>query len=51
MRSNIVIDLGLSEEYLDGFRARLKRLPFDESQSNDWKMGWTNANQALQFID
>lgn len=46
-----MIDLGLSEEYLDGYSSRLNGLPFDESQSDDWKMGWTNANQALQFID
>lgn len=46
-----MIDLGLSEEYLDGYRSRINGLPFDASQSDDWKMGWTNANQALQFVD
>lgn len=46
-----MIDLGLSEEYLDGYRSRLNGLPFDASLSNDWKISWINANQALQFID
>lgn len=40
-----------NEEYLNGYRSRLNRLPFDASQSNDWKAGWIDANQALQFID
>lgn len=46
-----MIDLGLSECYQIGYRARLNGFPYDENQSDDWKIGWTNANQALQFID
>lgn len=40
-----------NKEYLNGYRSRLKGLSFDASQSDDWKIGWTDANQALQFID
>lgn len=40
-----------NKEYLNGYRSRLQGLPFNANQSEDWKMGWTNANQALQFID
>ena len=39
-----IIDLGLSEEYLQGYNARLKNLPFDDSQPEEWKDGWKNAN-------
>ena len=44
-----MIDLGLSEEYLSGYTARLKGEPFDVNKSDDWKMGWANANQALEL--
>ena len=44
-----MIDLGLSDEYLAGYRARLNGLPFDKNETNDWKMGWMNANQALKL--
>ena len=44
-----MIELGLSDEYLSGYRARLNDLPFDSSESDDWRMGWINANQALKF--
>ena len=44
-----MIDLGLSDEYLAGYRARLNGLPFDKNETNDWKMGWLNANQALKL--
>lgn len=40
-----------NKEYLNGYKSRLKRLPFDANQPDDWKKGWINANQALQFID
>ena len=44
-----MIDLGLSEEYLTGFNARCNGLPFDESKSDDWKMGWQNANNSMKY--
>lgn len=44
-----MIEMGLSDEYLQGFNARLKNMPFDKSQSEDWKMGWINANQSLKI--
>ena len=40
-----MIDLGLSDEYLKGFNDRLKDIPFDDEKSDDWKMGWHNADQ------
>jgi len=43
-----MIDLGLSDEYLQGFNARLKNIPFDKNQSEEWRMGWMNANQSLK---
>lgn len=43
-----MIDLGLSEEYLAGYRARLNGKPFDASQSDEWQMSWMNAHQALK---
>ncbi len=43
-----MIDLGLSEEYLSGYKARLHGEPFDSSKSDEWQMGWMNAHQALK---
>lgn len=43
-----MIDFGLSDEYLQGFNARLHDAPLDENQSDDWKMGWVNATQSLK---
>ncbi len=43
-----MIDFGLSDEYLNGYNTRLKDLPFDDSQSDEWRMGWINANQAIK---
>ena len=43
-----MIDLGLSDEYLAGYKARLDNKPFDKQKSDDWKMGWFNAHQALK---
>lgn len=43
-----MIDIGLTEEYLLGYNARLKNQSFDENKPDDWKMGWMNANQALK---
>jgi len=43
-----MIDFGLSEEYLAGYNARLKGVAFDENQTDEWKMGWMNAHQALK---
>ena len=40
-----MIDLGLSDEYLKGFNDRLKDIPFDNEKSDDWQMGWHNADQ------
>ncbi len=42
-----MIDFGLSDEYLSGYAARLKGEPFDANKSDDYKMGWANAHQAL----
>ena len=44
-----MIDLGLSDEYLAGYSARLNDRPFDNDETDDWKMGWLNANQALKL--
>lgn len=44
-----MIDLGLSDQYLAGYGARLKGQPFDRNETYDWKMGWLNANQALKL--
>ena len=44
-----MIDLGLSDEYLEGYNARLKGNPYDATKSEEWRMGWINANQALKF--
>ena len=44
-----MIDFGLSDDYLAGFNARLNNEPFDESQTDDWKMGWENAHQSLKY--
>lgn len=44
-----MIDLGLSEEYLEGFNANLKGEEFDKNQSEEWKQGWINANQSKKF--
>lgn len=44
-----MIDFGLSDDYLDGYNARLKNEPFDKLKSDEWKMGWLNANQALKI--
>ena len=42
-----MIYFGLTEEYLAGFNARVNNIPFDQAKSDDWKMGWINAEQAL----
>lgn len=42
-----MIEMGLSDDYLKGFNARIKGMPFDNNQSEDWKTGWKNANQQL----
>ena len=39
-----MIDLGLSEDFLKGYNARRKDIPFDSTQSDEWKDGWKNAN-------
>lgn len=44
-----MIDFGLSDEYLSGYNARLKNKPFEQGATKDWKMGWSNANQALKL--
>ena len=44
-----MIEFGLSEEYLSGYTARCKGLPFDKNKSEEWKMGWKNADQALKI--
>lgn len=44
-----MIDLCLSGEYLEGYNARLKGNPYDVTKSEEWRMGWINANQALKF--
>lgn len=41
-----MIELGLSDEYLSGYNARLHNKPFDEDQDDDWRQGWFNAEQA-----
>lgn len=46
-----MIDFGLSDEYLAGYSARLNGRPFDNSETDDWKMGWLNANQALKLSE
>lgn len=44
-----MIDLGLSDEYLSGYKARLNGEPFDKTKSEDWKMGYINAHQSLKW--
>ena len=46
-----MIEFGLSDDYLKGFNARIKGKPFDESQTEDWKKGWRNANLRLTATD
>ena len=43
-----MIEFGLSDEYLKGFNDRLKSIPFDNEKSDDWQMGWHNADQQLR---
>lgn len=43
-----MIELGLSDEYLDGYRAGLRNVPLDKNETEDWKMGWRNAVSALR---
>lgn len=45
-----MIEFGLSDDYLAGYNARIKNIPFDGTQSEEWKMGWINADQALKII-
>ena len=44
-----MIALGLSDQYLAGYGARLKSQPFDNNETDDWKMGWQNADRALKL--
>jgi len=44
-----MIDLGLSAEYLSGYKARLNNVMFNEDMSDEWRMGWINANQGLKL--
>lgn len=44
-----MIDLGLSAEYLAGYKARLNNVMFNENMSDEWRMGWINANQGLKL--
>ena len=46
-----MIEFGLSDEYLAGYNARLNDQPFDDNETDDWRMGWLNANQALKFTE
>lgn len=45
-----MIELGLSDDYLQGFNARIKGEPYDELQTDDWKQGWKNANWHLTVM-
>ena len=45
-----MIELGLSEEYLSGYSARVEEKPFDKAQSDDWIMGWQNADIVIDRI-
>ena len=45
------IELGLSDDYLQGFNARIKGEPYDELQTDDWKQGWKNANWHLTVME
>ena len=44
-----MIDFGLSDEFLARYSARLNGRSFDNNETDDWKMGWLNANQALKL--
>jgi hypothetical protein len=47
-KEKTMINFGLYNDYLDGYNTRLNNEPFDKLESDDWKMGWLNANQALK---
>ena len=36
------------EEYLKGYTDRLKSVPFDNEESENWRMGWFKADQILR---
>lgn len=39
----------VSDEYLAGYSARLNDRPFNNNETDDWKMGWLNVDQALKL--
>lgn len=43
-----MIDFGLPDDYLAGFNTRCRNGMFDPTQSDDWKMGWKNAQQHIR---
>ena len=38
-------------EYGEGYRARIRKEPFDHSKSKDWQRGWYDSNAWYQMID
>lgn len=44
-----MIEIGLSDEYLKGFGDRLKSIQFDNEKSDEWQMGWRNADQNVKI--
>ena len=37
------------KEFHKGYMARLAEKSFDDSMSDDWKQGWTSANENLKY--
>ena len=43
-----MIELGLSDDFLRGYQDRIDGSPFDKNESEEWQMGWKNAELALR---
>lgn len=41
----------MTKEFARGYKARVNRIPFDQSESKEWKSGWWQANWWLHMID
>lgn len=44
-----MINFDLSKQYASGYWAKLNNEAFDENQSEAWKLGWNDADLALQL--
>ena len=46
-----MIEMGLSDDFLKGFKARCDGKPLDQTQSEEWRNGWWVANWKYQMTD